>query len=246
MKITIVTAYFWPEISPITHLYADLAADLAAYGADVTVVTGPAVRGLDEETRAAYRARTDERAPEGYRILRTGGGREGTNFILRGLRLLFGAWALYRKARRVPTDAYLLGSMPPFLGLIGAWLNKRARTVYVLQDIFPDSMLMMGRFSESHPIVRLWDIPEVSVAVSGMGSMADVEANLRYASKAKPNMLTPDERKALGAAIRAFRQAPGHIDCTGCSQCIPCPHNVAIGYIFAYVYNNYLLHKNKK
>ena len=24
------------------------------------------------------------------------------------------------------------------------------------------------------------------------------------------------------------------------------PHNVAIGYIFAYVYNNYILHKNKE
>ena len=92
----------------------------------------------------------------------------------------------------------------------------------------------------------LWDIPEVSVAVSGVGSMADVEANLRYASKAKPNMLTPDERKALGVAIRAFRRTPGHIDCTGCYQCIPCPHNVAIGYIFAYVYNNYLVHRDKK
>ena len=92
----------------------------------------------------------------------------------------------------------------------------------------------------------LWDIPEVSVAVSGMGSMADVEANLRYASKAKPNMLTPDERKALGAAIQAYRKTPGHIDCTGCYQCIPCPHNVAIGYIFAYVYNNYLVHRDKK
>ena len=90
----------------------------------------------------------------------------------------------------------------------------------------------------------LWDIPEVSVAVSGMNSMDDVEANLKYASKARPNMLTPDERKALGAAIRAFRETPGHIDCTGCYQCIPCPHNVAIGYIFAYVYNNYLVHKN--
>ena len=92
----------------------------------------------------------------------------------------------------------------------------------------------------------LWDIPEVSVAVSGMGAMADVEANLRYASKAKPNMLTPDERKALGSAICAFRETPGHIDCTGCYQCIPCPHNVAIGYIFAYVYNNYLVHRDKK
>lgn len=92
----------------------------------------------------------------------------------------------------------------------------------------------------------LWDIPEVSVAVSGMGRMEDVEENLKYASKAKPNMLTPAEREALGAAIYAYRHASGHIDCTGCYQCIPCPHNVAIGYIFAYVYNNYLLHKNKE
>ena len=91
----------------------------------------------------------------------------------------------------------------------------------------------------------LWDIPEVSVAVSGMGSMDDVEENLKYAAKARPNMLTSAEREALGAAIYAYRHAPGHIDCTGCYQCIPCPHNVAIGYIFAYVYNNYLLHRNK-
>ena len=90
----------------------------------------------------------------------------------------------------------------------------------------------------------LWDIPEVSVTVSGMGSMEDVEANLDYASRARPNMLAPNEREALGATIRAFRSAPGHIDCTGCYQCIPCPHNIAIGYIFAYVYNNYLLHRN--
>lgn len=92
----------------------------------------------------------------------------------------------------------------------------------------------------------LWDIPEVSVAVSGMGSMKDVEANLDYASRARPDMLNPDEREALGNAIRAFRSAPGHVDCTGCYQCIPCPHNVAIGYIFAYVYNNYLMRGDMK
>lgn len=57
----------------------------------------------------------------------------------------------------------------------------------------------------------LWDIPEVSLAVSGMGSMADVEANLDYALWAKPNMLSPDEREALGAAIRTFRQTPEYM-----------------------------------
>ena len=76
--------------------------------------------------------------------------------------------------------------------------------------------------------------------------MEDVEANLSYAAKAKPNMLTPAERKALGAAIYACLRATGHIDCTGCYQCIPCPQNVALGYICAYVYNNYLLHRNEE
>ena len=76
-----------------------------------------------------------------------------------------------------------------------------------------------------------------------MGNMEDVEENLMYASKARPNMLTPAEREALGAAVYAYRHAPGHIDCTGCYQCIPCRHNVAIGYIFAYVY---ILHRNKE
>lgn len=92
----------------------------------------------------------------------------------------------------------------------------------------------------------LWDIPEVSVTVSGMGSLKDVEENLSYAARAAPGMLTTAEREALGRAIAAYRSLPGHIDCTGCYQCIPCPRNVAIGYIFAYVYNNYLAHQNIK
>ena len=92
----------------------------------------------------------------------------------------------------------------------------------------------------------LWDIPEVSVAVSGMNSVTDVEENLAFASRAAPGMLTPEERRALGAAIRAFRSMDGHVNCVGCYQCIPCPKNVAIGYILAYVWNNYLAHQDRK
>lgn len=155
MNVTIVTTYFEPEISPVTHLYAALAEDFVTYGAQVTVVTNLPQRGLDEAARAAYRARTDERTAAGYRVLRTGGGREGTHFLVRGFRLLIGAWKLFLTARRVETDVYLLGSMPPFLGLIGAWLHKRAHTVYILQDIFPDTLLLMGKLSMAHPVLRL-------------------------------------------------------------------------------------------
>jgi len=156
LRVTLVTAYFAPEITPVTHLYADLAEDLCRYGACVSVVTNLANRGLDETTRAEYLKRTDETAPEGYRILRVGmKAREGTNFFHRGLHFLVNTRALLKAARSTRADVYLLGSMPPFLGLVGAKLSRCARTVYILQDIFPDSMLAMGKFTEWHPVVRV-------------------------------------------------------------------------------------------
>ena len=156
MRITIVTAYFSPEITPITHLYADLAQDLVKYGGSVTVVTSAPARGLTASEREAYRFRRDQRTPEGYRVLRVGKpGSEGSGLLRRGAHFLAGAVALYRAAKAVPTDVYLLGSMPPFLGPVGALLHRRARTVYILQDIFPDTMIRMGRYGEGHPFVRL-------------------------------------------------------------------------------------------
>ena len=133
---------------------------------------------------------------------------------------------------------------------MGLAVMKPVRTGFLanLPQVMRDALASTGihKPDTEWALDYLWDIPEVSVAVSGMGSMADVEENLKYAAKARPSMLTPAEREALGAAIYAYRHAPGHIDCTGCYQCIPCPHNVAIGYIFAYVYNNYILHRNKE
>lgn len=155
MKVTLVTVYFAPETSPITHLYADLAADLSAYGADVTVITGMANRGLTKAQREIYRTRTDERTSDGYHILRTGSGNEGKNLVRRGVYLLSSTFALYRAARRTETDVYLLGSMPPFLGYIGAKLSRRARTVYILQDIFPDTVMLMGKLSQGGLVMRL-------------------------------------------------------------------------------------------
>lgn len=157
MRITIVTAYFYPEISPITHLYRDLAEDLASFGAEVTVVTGKANRGLDAAAREEYRGRTDETAEAGYRILRVGSdSAEGTGLVGRGLHFVGGTLSLYRAAKRTDADVYLLGSMPPFLGVVGARLAKRAKTVYILQDIFPDSVLLMGKLTENHPVTRVF------------------------------------------------------------------------------------------
>lgn len=85
----------------------------------------------------------------------------------------------------------------------------------------------------------LWDKPEVSVVVSGMGSMKEVKDNLAYAGRSASGMLSGKEVALLGKAVKAYERIPGMVDCTGCYLCVPCPRNVAIPYLFRMVYNQY-------
>ena len=85
----------------------------------------------------------------------------------------------------------------------------------------------------------LWNMPEVSVVLSGMGSMQNVVDNLAYASRSAPGMLSAEEVAVIGRAARQYRSFDGAIPCTGCYNCIPCPRNVAIGYLFNMVFNQY-------
>lgn len=157
MNVTLVTAYFFPEVTSVTHLLADLASDLARRGHRVTVVTNLACRGLDEETVCAYRSRCDETTADGVRILRVGAkSRETGGLVQRGLRFFVNTLALYRAAAKVETDAYLINSMPPYLGLVGARLARKRPTVYILQDLFPDSVIAMGKLPKSGPLARLF------------------------------------------------------------------------------------------
>lgn len=157
MNVTLVTAYFFPEVTSVTHLLVDLAADLARCGHRVTVVTNLACRGLDEETVCAYRSRCDEATADNVRVLRVGAkSRETGGLIWRGLRFFVNTLALYRAAAKVETDAYLINSMPPYLGLVGARLAKKRPTVYILQDLFPDSVIAMGKLKKSGLLARLF------------------------------------------------------------------------------------------
>ncbi|NLI55153.1 MAG: glycosyltransferase family 4 protein [Clostridiales bacterium] len=156
MHIALITAHFAPEITPAARLYADLAEDLCRYGAEVSVVTNLPGHGLSEEERARCLEHADETTPEGYRVLRVGSKKhERKRGLRRALQVLTNAQALRRTAKKLKADVYLLDSTPPLLGLVGAGLSRHARTVYILQDLFPDSMVATGKFTEWHPAVRL-------------------------------------------------------------------------------------------
>lgn len=161
MRITVMNAYFEPEITPYTHLIADLCRDWASYGAEITVITGIASRGLDEETRVEYLNRTDEYLAPNIRVRRIGPkSKEPTQLWARGLRYLYQTYVQYKTARDTDTDVYFIGSTPPFLGMLGKWLKKKAPTLYTLHDIFPDSLINTGRFTEDSLIIKLGRLME--------------------------------------------------------------------------------------
>lgn len=155
LHIALISTHFAPEVTPFTHLYADLAEDLCRYGARVSVVTKLPGHDMTEEERAAFYTRRDEMSPQGYRIQRVGKkARRGAKLPERALRALTNTLAIYRAAKKLKADVYIFCSKPAYLGLVGAQLSRRARTIDILQEIFPDNLVAAGRYTEWHPFVR--------------------------------------------------------------------------------------------
>lgn len=77
----------------------------------------------------------------------------------------------------------------------------------------------------------VWNHPEVSLLLSGMGTMEQVEQNLAAASRFQTGGLTPEEL-ALVRSIRDAYQARIQVPCTGCRYCMPCPRGVDIPGLF--------------
>lgn len=73
----------------------------------------------------------------------------------------------------------------------------------------------------------LWDQPEVSVVLSGMSTMEQLEENLALADRARVGALSAEEL-ALYERVRRQYQALTAIPCTGCGYCMPCPQGVDI------------------
>lgn len=82
----------------------------------------------------------------------------------------------------------------------------------------------------------VWNRPEVSMLLSGMGSMQMVEDNLGYADKAQPGMLSESDLENLANAKKAF-DGMNLVPCTGCEYCMPCPAGVEISRVFS-AFNN--------
>ena len=156
LRVTAVTSYYPPDFTSLSNYYKDIVTDLSSYGADVTLVCGIPTRLVTGEITKQYVKNPVEVINENLRIIRTGPPKsEGSNLVYRALYHIYRSWCVYRKAREIETDLYYICSAPPFLGVFGAWLSKRARTIYDLHDMFPDTLVNSGKAKENSILVKV-------------------------------------------------------------------------------------------
>jgi predicted aldo/keto reductase-like oxidoreductase len=79
----------------------------------------------------------------------------------------------------------------------------------------------------------LWDQPEVSVVLSGMTTMQQVEQNLATAEASRIGSFTAADYELI-ADVRRKYHARTVVPCTRCEYCMPCPNGVNIPGNFDY------------
>jgi predicted aldo/keto reductase-like oxidoreductase len=77
----------------------------------------------------------------------------------------------------------------------------------------------------------VWDRPEVSVVLSGMNSVAQLEANAAAAERVAPGTFDTADRARIQRARSWYRERQP-IPCTFCQYCLPCPEGVNIPRLF--------------
>lgn len=155
MRLLLLNQYFWPDMSAVSQMMTDLAEDLAAAGAGVTVLTGRQsyTGGEKFPRRETWRGVEIVRLPStqlGRRSL-LGRGIDQATFLARAAVQLV-------VSRRI--DLVVAISTPPFLPTL-ALLQKalrRTRFVYWVQDLYPDVAVELGLLPADSAAARVLEV----------------------------------------------------------------------------------------
>jgi predicted aldo/keto reductase-like oxidoreductase len=109
-----------------------------------------------------------------------------------------------------------------------------------IQDLWDSAPTKRG--APAWALQWLWNKPQVSVVLSGMSAMEQVEENVASAGASGVGKLTEQEL-GLVAQVRDKYQELCPIPCTQCRYCMPCPNGVDIPRNFATLNNAAMYNK---
>jgi len=99
----------------------------------------------------------------------------------------------------------------------------------------PPEMVKIALDSSKTPVEWaldfLWNHEEISILLSGMSTMEQVEDNLKFADSAKVGMLSQKDIDML-MNVRKVYLTNAFVPCTKCQYCMPCPAGLNIPEIY--------------
>lgn len=129
---------------------------------------------------------------------------------------------------------------------LAAVIMEPLRGGYLLNHAPAEVVGIVNAYPEKRSLAEwcfrwLYNMPEVSLVLSGTSSLEQLKDNLRIFDHAAPNCMS-DEDQELIQKIREAFEVKKSIGCTGCRYCMPCPRGVNIPEIFR-LYNSYQVMK---
>lgn len=112
----------------------------------------------------------------------------------------------------------------------------------LLNNIPPEVMEIVAQYPEKRSLVEwcfrwLYNMPEVTLVLSGTSRLEQLKDNLRIFDEARPGVMSESDLDLI-ARIREAYESKTTIGCTGCRYCMPCLLGVNIPDIFK-LYNTY-------
>jgi predicted aldo/keto reductase-like oxidoreductase len=122
--------------------------------------------------------------------------------------------------------------------LLGGNLARPPREIAGILDDFP-----VRRTPAEWALLWVWQQPGISVVLSGMSDMRQLEENLRTAELSATHVLDDEELALLERVRRRFAERAA-IPCTSCGYCLPCPNGVNIPENFT-LYNDLVMYDDQ-
>ena len=146
MKILWLHAYYRPEKMSSTKLDNELESAILEAGHNLVITTPTPTRGCSQEERKRFKKQKHEKR-NNLEVIRFPLFEEKSGLVIRFIRYLMGNIIQFNVSRRIrDVDLVLSDSTPPTQGLVAALLTKslKARSVYAVHDVFPDSLVSAG------------------------------------------------------------------------------------------------------
>ena len=127
---------------------------------------------------------------------------------------------------------------------LGMVIMEPLRGGSIVNNTPPEVEKLLSEYPEKRSLVEwcfrwLYNMPEVSVILSGTSTIEQLQDNLRIFAASQPNVMSEKDMELIHA-IQKIYESKTNIACTGCNYCMPCPHGLDIPNLFK-LYNQYQL-----